>query len=226
MVYGCLGLMSPPSELPPATDYCTAPLTCLWLSCPVCKERGKYNLPPKVVTMQWLKMSYSVCTLGTQDRKAALASPFPVHRIASELSRPCFLGLWLLSRPKEMEQSIQNSLGFVSTTRNNSLLPVLGGEMLTDFTFTQSRIHTLALSPSLVPPCWIFLQSFCYQSIGDFATWALRRKWIAAWRTALVFPTGAFWMSTLFAIISLERSHIMITIYSRPCKMVFVCFRQ
>lgn len=61
MVYGCLGLMSPPSELPPATDYCTAPLTCLWLSCPVCKERGKYNLPPKVVTMQWLKMSYSVC---------------------------------------------------------------------------------------------------------------------------------------------------------------------
>lgn len=85
------------------------------------------------------------CSLGTRERRTALVSLFPVRRSASELSRPCILGLWLLSRPKEMEQSIQTSLDFVSTTRNNRLLPVL-----------------CALSPSLLPPCWIFLQSFCH----------------------------------------------------------------
>lgn len=138
MVHGCLGLISPPQ--PQIIVHMPKPQF-------PCMQRAMKAQPAPEICEDAVTESvlWCTCSLGTRDHRTALVSLRPVHRIASELSRPCILGLWLLSRPKEMEQSIQTSLDFVSTTRNNSLLPVL-----------------CALSPSLLLPCWIFLQSFCH----------------------------------------------------------------
>lgn len=75
IVYGCLELVSPSSELPPARDYCTAfdmpkpQFRCLQ------KAMKVQPAPESCEDAVTENVLWCMCSLGTRDRRAELASP-------------------------------------------------------------------------------------------------------------------------------------------------------